>query len=152
MRGVLPMRAGTSMECSGGRCGAGLKRCPLWGSETQSSSNHSLLREGDLFAPPGVLHNPESPPWQWRRSKPWIHRLAFQRQDRKDRFMHTRASGSRALKRNSTSWPSRNSRMASERFLLSPRLRVHAREPLRRVHEAVFAILALENEPVDPRL
>jgi protein phosphatase len=27
-----------------------------------------------------------------------------------------------------------------------------AREPLRRVHEAVFAILALESEPLDPRL
>jgi protein phosphatase len=27
-----------------------------------------------------------------------------------------------------------------------------AREPLRRVHEAVFAALALESEPVDPRL
>ncbi len=26
------------------------------------------------------------------------------------------------------------------------------REPLRRVHEAVFAVLALESEPVDPRL
>ena len=26
------------------------------------------------------------------------------------------------------------------------------REPLRRVHEAVFAILALESEPVEPRL
>jgi protein phosphatase len=27
-----------------------------------------------------------------------------------------------------------------------------AREPLRRVHEAVFGILALESEPIDPRL
>ena len=27
-----------------------------------------------------------------------------------------------------------------------------AREPLWRVHEAVFAVLALESEPVDPRL
>ena len=27
-----------------------------------------------------------------------------------------------------------------------------AREPLRRVHEAVFGVLALESEPVDPRL
>jgi protein phosphatase len=27
-----------------------------------------------------------------------------------------------------------------------------AREPLARVHEAVFAVLALESEPVDPRL
>jgi protein phosphatase len=31
-------------------------------------------------------------------------------------------------------------------------LRFVAREPLRRVHECVFAILALESEPVDPRL
>jgi len=31
-------------------------------------------------------------------------------------------------------------------------LRFVAREPLRRVHECVFAILALECEPVDPRL
>jgi protein phosphatase len=30
--------------------------------------------------------------------------------------------------------------------------RVAAGEPLWRVHEAVFAILALESEPVDPRL
>jgi protein phosphatase len=35
-------------------------------------------------------------------------------------------------------------REALERFV--------AREPLRRVHEAVFAVLALESEPVDPRL
>ena len=27
-----------------------------------------------------------------------------------------------------------------------------AREPLRQVHECVFAVLALETEPVDPRL
>ena len=27
-----------------------------------------------------------------------------------------------------------------------------AREPLARVHEAVFGVLALESEPVDPRL
>ena len=27
-----------------------------------------------------------------------------------------------------------------------------AKEPLRRVHECVFGILALESEPVDPRL
>jgi protein phosphatase len=27
-----------------------------------------------------------------------------------------------------------------------------AREPLRRVHERVFAVLALESEPIDPRL
>jgi protein phosphatase len=26
------------------------------------------------------------------------------------------------------------------------------REPLRRVHECVFAVLALESEPIDPRL
>ena len=30
--------------------------------------------------------------------------------------------------------------------------RFAAREPLRRVHECVFAVLALESEPVDPRL
>src|SRR6185295_13976010 len=30
--------------------------------------------------------------------------------------------------------------------------RVVAREPLRRVHECVFAVLALESEPIDPRL
>jgi protein phosphatase len=33
---------------------------------------------------------------------------------------------------------------ALERFI--------AREPLRRVHECVFGVLALESEPVDPRL
>ena len=27
-----------------------------------------------------------------------------------------------------------------------------AREPLRRVHKCVFAVLALESEPIDPRL
>jgi protein phosphatase len=26
------------------------------------------------------------------------------------------------------------------------------REPLRRIHECVFGVLALESEPVDPRL
>lgn len=26
------------------------------------------------------------------------------------------------------------------------------REPLRRIHECVFAVLALESQPVDPRL
>jgi protein phosphatase len=31
-------------------------------------------------------------------------------------------------------------------------LRFVAREPLRRVHECVFAVLALESEPIDPRL
>ena len=30
--------------------------------------------------------------------------------------------------------------------------RVAAAEPLWRVHEPVFAVLALESEPVDPRL
>src|SRR6266513_2979297 len=30
--------------------------------------------------------------------------------------------------------------------------RLVAREPLRRVHECVFGVLALESEPVDPRL
>ncbi|WP_352979355.1 hypothetical protein [Mesorhizobium sp. M1227] len=27
-----------------------------------------------------------------------------------------------------------------------------AKQPLRRVHECVFAVLALESEPIDPRL
>ena len=31
-------------------------------------------------------------------------------------------------------------------------LRFVAREPLRRVHECVFGLLALESEPIDPRL
>jgi protein phosphatase len=31
-------------------------------------------------------------------------------------------------------------------------MRFVAREPLRRVHECVFAVLALESEPIDPRL
>jgi protein phosphatase len=31
-------------------------------------------------------------------------------------------------------------------------IRFVAREPLRRVHECVFAVLALESEPIDPRL
>jgi protein phosphatase len=30
--------------------------------------------------------------------------------------------------------------------------RLVAGEPLRRVHECVFAVLALESEPIDPRL
>jgi protein phosphatase len=34
--------------------------------------------------------------------------------------------------------------LALERFV--------QREPLRRVHECVFGVLALESEPVDPRL
>jgi len=44
--------------------------------------------------------------------------------------------------------------LAAREFLLGEEAlhRFHAREPLRRVHEAVFAILALESEPVDPRL
>ncbi len=44
--------------------------------------------------------------------------------------------------------------LAVREFLLGQEalLRFDAREPLRRVHEAVFAILALESEPVDPRL
>ena len=43
-----------------------------------------------------------------------------------------------------TSWP-RSSRIeALERFV--------RKEPLRRVHECVFGVLALESEPVDPRL
>jgi protein phosphatase len=44
--------------------------------------------------------------------------------------------------------------LAIREFLLGQEAlhRFHAREPLARVHEAVFAILALESEPVDPRL
>jgi protein phosphatase len=30
--------------------------------------------------------------------------------------------------------------------------RFHRQEPLRRVHECIFAVLALESEPIDPRL
>ncbi|RLS83011.1 MAG: hypothetical protein DWI05_02265 [Planctomycetota bacterium] len=30
--------------------------------------------------------------------------------------------------------------------------RIVRREPLRRVHKCVFAVLAMESEPVDPRL
>jgi protein phosphatase len=44
--------------------------------------------------------------------------------------------------------------LAAREFLLGREAleRFIAREPLRRVHEAVFAVLALESEPVDPRL
>lgn len=44
--------------------------------------------------------------------------------------------------------------MASREFQLGVEglRRFVAREPLRRVHECVFAVLALESEPVDPRL
>jgi protein phosphatase len=44
--------------------------------------------------------------------------------------------------------------LAIREFLLGREAlaRFVAREPLRRVHEAVFAVLALESEPVDPRL
>lgn len=44
--------------------------------------------------------------------------------------------------------------LAMREFLLGEEAlhRFVAREPLRRVHEAVFAVLALESEPVDPRL
>jgi protein phosphatase len=44
--------------------------------------------------------------------------------------------------------------LAIREFLLGREAlqRFIAREPLRRVHEAVFAVLALESEPVDPRL
>ncbi len=47
----------------------------------------------------------------------------------------------------SARWPSREFALgveALERFV--------RREPLYRVHECVFAVLALESEPVDPRL
>jgi protein phosphatase len=44
--------------------------------------------------------------------------------------------------------------LAMREFLLGQEAlrRFIAHEPLRRVHEAVFAVLALESEPVDPRL
>ena len=44
--------------------------------------------------------------------------------------------------------------LAYREFLLGHEalVRFVARQPLRKVHEAVFAILALESEPVDPRL
>lgn len=44
--------------------------------------------------------------------------------------------------------------LASREFLLGMEAleRFVAREPLRRVHECVFGVLALESEPVDPRL
>ncbi|MCC7290759.1 MAG: hypothetical protein IT449_01710 [Phycisphaerales bacterium] len=35
---------------------------------------------------------------------------------------------------------------------VEPLQRFVRREPLRRVHECVFAVLAMESEPVDPRL
>ena len=44
-------------------------------------------------------------------------------------------------------WPCASTRSAWRRSTGSPR-----GEPLWRVHEAVFAVLALESEPVDPRL
>jgi len=44
--------------------------------------------------------------------------------------------------------------MAAREFALGIEAleRFVAREPLRRVHECVFGVLALESEPVDPRL
>jgi protein phosphatase len=44
--------------------------------------------------------------------------------------------------------------LASREFALGLEAleRFVAGEPLRRVHECVFAVLALESEPVDPRL
>lgn len=44
--------------------------------------------------------------------------------------------------------------LASREFALGIEAleRFVAREPLRRVHECVFGVLALESEPVDPRL
>ena len=44
--------------------------------------------------------------------------------------------------------------LASREFALGLEAleRFVAREPLRRIHECVFAVLALESEPVDPRL
>ncbi len=49
--------------------------------------------------------------------------------------------------RPSARWPCANLRWASRGWNGSSR-----REPLRRVHECVFGVLALESEPVDPRL
>jgi protein phosphatase len=49
--------------------------------------------------------------------------------------------------------PSARWRCASSRWGVEALERfVRAREPLRRVHECVFGVLALESEPVDPRL
>jgi protein phosphatase len=44
--------------------------------------------------------------------------------------------------------------LALKEFALGPEAltRFVAREPLRRIHECVFAVLALESEPIDPRL
>lgn len=44
--------------------------------------------------------------------------------------------------------------LALKEFALGyePLTRFVAREPLRRVHECVFGVLALESEPIDPRL
>jgi protein phosphatase len=44
--------------------------------------------------------------------------------------------------------------LAIREFLLGAEAlqRFGSREPLRRVHEAVFGVLALETEPIDPRL
>ena len=43
-------------------------------------------------------------------------------------------------------------RMDAERALVEALERFVRQEPLRRVHECVFGVLALESEPVDPRL
>lgn len=43
-------------------------------------------------------------------------------------------------------------RMDPELLLATNFKLVHVTDPLRRVHECVFGVLALESEPVDPRL
>lgn len=50
--------------------------------------------------------------------------------------------------------PGRKRGLASREFALGIEglTRFVAREPLRRTHECVFGVLALESEPVDPRL
>ena len=64
---------------------------------------------------------------------------------------YTEPDHMRRLKKRSLS---RKSRLALEEFALGMEAldRFVRREPLYRVHECVFAVLALESEPVDPRL
>ncbi|MDR1308925.1 MAG: polynucleotide kinase-phosphatase [Deltaproteobacteria bacterium] len=60
----------------------------------------------------------------------------------------------RSLDRLKKRQPGRKRRLARQEFALGLEAleRFVAREPLYRVHECVFAILALESEPMDPRL
>ena len=58
-----------------------------------------------------------------------------------------RAAARSAASGASARWRCASSRSASRRWSASSR-----GEPLRRVHECVFGVLALESEPVDPRL